>query len=86
MSIFKNKNSVISYTVNKEISSNCYISIDGGEVVVNAPWYFSRKQIQNVIEEKRQWILNKIRESQEQNNLNVQEKGNIFLLDRKSVV
>ena len=80
MSILKNKNSVISYTVNKEVSSNCYISVDSGEVVVNAPWYFSKKQIQNIIEEKRQWILNKIKESQEQNNLNVQEKGNIFLL------
>ena len=80
MSIFKNKNSVISYTVNKEVGSNCYISIDGGEVIVNAPWYFSRKQIQNVIEEKRQWILNKIKEYQEQNNIYAQEKGNIFLL------
>ena len=67
MSILKNKNSVISYTVNKEVSSNCYISIDSGEVVVNAPWYFSKKQIQNIIEEKRQWILNKIKEYQEQN-------------------
>lgn len=52
MSIFKNRSNVISYTVNKEIGSNCYVSVDGGEVVVNAPWYFSRRQIQTVIEEK----------------------------------
>ena len=54
MSIFKNRSNVISYTVNKEIGSNCYVSVDGGEVVVNAPWYFSRRQIQTVIEEKKQ--------------------------------
>ena len=67
MNILKTRNNVISYTVNKEISSNCYVAVDGGEVVVNAPWYFSRKQIQTIIEEKRQWILNKIEEYQEQN-------------------
>ena len=33
MSIFKNRSNVISYTVNKEIGSNCYVSVDGGEVV-----------------------------------------------------
>ena len=65
MSIFKNRSNVISYTVNKEIGSNCYVSVDGGEVVVNAPWYFSRRQIQTVIEEKKQWILNKIEEYDE---------------------
>ena len=45
MNILKTRNNVISYTVNKEISSNCYVAVDGGEVVVNAPWYFSRKEI-----------------------------------------
>ena len=79
MSIFKNRNNVISYTVNKEIGSNCYVSVDGGEVVVNAPWYFSRRQIQTVIEEKKQWILNKIEEYQQQNMV-YSDKGNIIVL------
>ena len=79
MSIFKNRSNVISYTVNKEIGSNCYVSVDGGEVVVNAPWYFSRKQIQTVIEEKKQWILNKIEEYQQQNMV-YSDKGNIIVL------
>ena len=78
MSIFKNRSNVISYTVNKEIGSNCYVSVDGGEVVVNAPWYFSRKQIQTVIEEKKQWILNKIEEYQQQNMV-YSDKGNIIV-------
>ncbi len=79
MNFFKNKSNVISYTINKEIGSNCYVSVDGCEVVVNAPWYFSRKQIQSVIEEKRQWILNKIEEYQEQNRV-YSDKGSILVL------
>ncbi len=79
MKIFKTKNNVISYTVNKATASECYISVDAGEVVVNAPWYFSRKQIQTVIEEKRKWILNKIEEYQKANKVYT-DKGTIFIL------
>lgn len=52
MSIFKNRSNVISYTVNKEIGSNCYVSVDGGEVVVNAPWYFSRNKFKQLLKKK----------------------------------
>ena len=62
MNLLRTKSNIISYTVNKAMATDCYISVCGGDVVVNAPWYFSRKQIQNLIEEKRQWILNKIRD------------------------
>ena len=62
MNIFSNKNSVITYTVNKELTSNLYISVQNGEVVINAPWYTTSSQIQRVVEEKKQWILNKINE------------------------
>lgn len=79
MNIFKNNSSVIPYTINKEFSSSLYISVHAGEVVVNAPWYFSRKQIQAVIEEKRQWILEKIKQYQEQNNIYI-NKGTISIL------
>lgn len=79
MSIFKTRSNVISYTINKAIGSECYISVDGGEVVVNAPWYFSRRQIQTVIEEKKQWILNKINEYQNQNTVYA-DKGTISIL------
>ena len=79
MNLFKSNNSVIQYTINKELGSNCYISVDGGEVVVSAPWYFSRKHIQTMIEEKKQWILEKIKEYQEQNNVYT-NKGTISIL------
>ena len=79
MSIFKNSSEVIQYSINKEFGSNCYISVDSGEVIVNAPWYFSRKQIQAIIEEKRNWILEKVKEYQEKNNTYI-DKGNIRIL------
>lgn len=62
MNLFSNKNNVITYTVNKELTSNLYISVQNGEVVINAPWYMASSQIQRVVEEKKQWILNKIKE------------------------
>ena len=62
MSIFSNKNNIITYTVNKELTRDLCISVQNGEVVINAPWYITSSQIQRVVEEKRQWILNKIKE------------------------
>ena len=55
---------IITYTVNKNLNNELYLSVQNGEVVVKAPWYYTNNQIQNIIEEKRQWILNKINEYQ----------------------
>lgn len=65
MNVFKANKGVITYTINKNLSSNLYISVQNGEVVVQAPWYFSRNQIQEKVEEKRNWIIQKIREYEE---------------------
>ena len=65
MDLFSNKNSVIVYTVNKVGTSGLYISVQNGEVIINAPWYATNMQIQKVVEEKKQWILNKIAEYEE---------------------
>ena len=65
MNLFSNKNNVITYTVNKAVTSNLYISVQNGEVVINAPWYTTSSQIQRIVEEKKQWILNKIKEYEE---------------------
>ncbi len=53
---------IITYTVNKNFNNELYLSVQNGEVVVKAPWYYTNTQIQDIIEEKRQWILNKIKE------------------------
>lgn len=53
---------IITYTVNKNLNNDLYISVQNGEVVVKAPWYYTQNQIQNKIEEKRNWILNKLKE------------------------
>ena len=53
---------LITYTVNKNFNNELYLSVQNGEVVIKAPWYYTNNQIQDIIEEKRQWILNKIKE------------------------
>ena len=65
MSIFGRRNNVITYTVNKAINRDMYITVQNGEVVVNAPWYFSSNKIQTLVEEKKNWILSKLKENEE---------------------
>lgn len=65
MNLVKNKNNVITYTVNKYMNSSLFISVQNGEVVVKAPWYYTNSQIQDIIEEKRKWIISKLKESKE---------------------
>lgn len=65
MSIFGRKENVITYTVNKAVNTNMYITVQNGEVVVNAPWYFTANKIQQMVQEKKNWILSKIEEYEE---------------------
>lgn len=60
MNLVKSRNNVITYTVNKAEVSSCYISVQNGEVMVCAPWYLTATQIQNLVEEKKQWIMDKL--------------------------
>ncbi len=82
MNLFSNKNNVITYTVNKELTSNLYISVQNGEVVINAPWYMASSQIQRIVEEKKQWIVNKIKEYEE----NCEEKANSIKVETIKVL
>ena len=65
MSIFGRKGNVITYTVNKAVNTNMYITVQNGEVVVNAPWYFTSNRIQQIVQEKKNWILSKMQEYEE---------------------
>ena len=58
MKKIKYENKTIAYTVSKAKVKNIYISIQDGEVVVKAPWYVTANEIQNVVENKRKWIMN----------------------------
>lgn len=73
MSFFQNKNDVITYTVDKTSNSSLYISIHNGEVIVKAPSYYTNKQIQAVVEEKKNWILKHLREYIEAENIRKQK-------------
>lgn len=58
----KYQNKIIAYTINKAKIKNIYITIENGEVVIKAPWYTTRNQIQEVVESKRDWIMKKLEE------------------------
>ena len=73
MSLLKSKNEVITYTVDKTSNSSLYISIQNGEVIVKAPWYYTTKQIQEVVEEKKNWILKHLKEYIEAENIKKQK-------------
>ena len=64
MKEIKYENKTIAYTVNKAKVKNFYISIQNGEVVIKAPWYVTSSQIQDVVESKRKWIMEKLEEYQ----------------------
>lgn len=42
MSIFRMKNNLIDYTINKSVGIDYCISINNGELVLNSPWGFSK--------------------------------------------
>ena len=59
------KSSVIPYTISKNINGNMSILIQNGEVIVKVPWYLKREKINEIIEKKKNWILDKIKEYQD---------------------
>ena len=67
MNIFKRESNIISYTIDKTFNTNFSISICDGQVAVSVPWYASRKQINQVIEEKKKWIIQKLEEYEMKN-------------------
>ena len=76
MSVFGRRNNVITYTVNKAVNRNMYITVQNGEVVVNAPWYFTSNKIQQIVQDKKNWILSKMQEYDE--NLSNMQSVKIF--------
>ena len=69
MGIFSKTNQVISYTVDKTFSGNVAISVIDGQVAISAPWYLSNKKISQVVNDKKNWILQKLAEYDEKNKL-----------------
>ena len=82
MNLLKNRSNVITYTVNKNDYNNLYISVQNGEVIINAPWQVTSMQIQRIVEEKKQWILNKINEYEE----NCKERREFIKIDTVKVL
>ncbi|MBR2289327.1 MAG: DUF45 domain-containing protein [Clostridia bacterium] len=79
MGLFSKTNQVISYTVDKNFTGNLAISIVDGQVAISAPWYVSNRKINQVISDKKNWILQKLAEYDEKNN------AKKSLLEKKTV-
>ena len=62
------RSDVIMYSVNKSTDKDLYISVQNGEVLVQAPWYATTGNIQRAIESKREWIVKKLREYDDKKN------------------
>ena len=62
MENIKETKNVIVYSISRYFNEDVSINIQNGTVVVNAPWFFSNNKIRKIIEEKKEIILNKIRE------------------------
>ena len=65
------KKEVIAYSVDKTNDRGLYISVSNGEVSVRAPWYATKEKIQNAVLAKKDWILRKLEEYNENENLNL---------------
>lgn len=68
MGFFKKDNSFISYTVDKSFTKNLAISVQNGQVAVSAPWYVSKRKIEEIILDKKAWIMQKLKEYETINN------------------
>ena len=67
MNFLKYNNDNIIYTIDKTFTKNIDISIQNGQIAVNAPWFVSKRKIEKIILEKKFWILQKLKEYEEQN-------------------
>ena len=63
------KKEIIAYSVNKTSDRGLYISVQNGEVSVCAPWYATKEKIQNAVLAKKEWILRKLEEYDEKNDV-----------------
>lgn len=69
MGFFKKESNFISYTIDKSFTKNLAISVQNGQVAVSAPWYVSKRKIEEIILDKKAWIMQKLKEYEENTNL-----------------
>ena len=79
MGLFNKTNQIIPYTIDKNFSGNLAISVVNGQVAISAPWYVSTRKINQMILDRKNWILQKLAEYEEKNTV---QKS---LLEKKAV-
>lgn len=65
---------VIVYSVNRYFNDNILIDVQDGMVVVNAPWFFTNSKIRKIVEEKKNIILNKIKQYEERQEIYIRNE------------
>lgn len=65
MEMVRKRKSLIDYTINKNRNATMCISVQKGKVIVNAPWYLKKEQIDEIVENKKKWIMEQIKEHEE---------------------
>lgn len=65
------RNEIITYSVNKTNDRELYISVQNGEVLVRAPWYITKERIQEAVTNKKNWIMKKLKEYNQENEISL---------------
>lgn len=87
MEIFKYKDEIIEYEVQKKRIRNYYISIKDGKVIVRVPFKTSQEKIQELILKRADWILENVKEQKKKAPIKYQYvDGEIFKVLGKDVV
>lgn len=80
MNNIKYNNKVIEYKIVKSKIKNVYIHIKDGQVIVKAPIKVKEKELEKIVESKKEWIYKKLEEKRIRDN---KKEGSIKLLGKK---
>lgn len=68
MGLFLKTNQMLKYKVEKNYTGNVVFYINNGEVAISVPWYLSNRKINQLVKDKKNSILNLIKDFDKSNN------------------
>lgn len=85
MGVLKTEDQEIEYVLEKKRIRNCYISIKDGIVKVKVPLKTSDKKIQELLEEKKDWIIKNVTKQQKNKKVYKYVDGEMFRVLGKEI-
>lgn len=73
----------IEYTVIRKNIKNVYICVKDGQVIVKAPLKYSKTKIEDLLEQKKDWIEKKLNTHKEDRSIDIKNKNYIYILGNK---